>query len=224
MKSDESNHRTPNYALSCYVILWSAQIRFCALDLADSIRLYVNVLQGDNLMTDWPHAPPHRILENGSYIITAGTYKKEHLFSSSNKLDMLYEQMLIIGECNNINFNAWALMSNHYHVIISVNEPGDFKKFINSFHRQTAILLNKIDDQKGRKVWYNYWDTKLTYEKSYYSRLNYVNENPVHHNLVQKAEDYRWCSEAYFKYKLDSVFYKTVKSFKYDNIRVFDKF
>ena len=175
-------------------------------------------------MSDWPHAPPHRMLESGTYIVTGGTYKKEHFFLAYEKLDMLYEQMLAIGSYYNIIFNAWALMSNHYHIVVSVDKPDDLSKFINSFHRKTAILLNKFDCVGTRKVWYNYWDTSLTYQKSYYSRLNYVNENPVHHGQVKSAEDYKWCSEAYYKYNLDQVFYKTIKSFKYDNIKVFDEF
>ena len=27
-------------------------------------------------MPDWPHVPTHRILESGTYIITAGTFEK----------------------------------------------------------------------------------------------------------------------------------------------------
>src|SRR6185295_13265442 len=41
-----------------------------------------------------------------------------------------------------------------------------------------------IDNATGRQVWYNFWDTKLTFENSYLARLNYVHQNPVKHGLV----------------------------------------
>src|SRR5690348_17024590 len=31
---------------------------------------------------DWPHAPLHRLSDQGTFIVTAGTYNKEHYFGS----------------------------------------------------------------------------------------------------------------------------------------------
>lgn len=28
-------------------------------------------------MSDWPHAPVHKLKEKGTYMVTAGTYKKQ---------------------------------------------------------------------------------------------------------------------------------------------------
>jgi hypothetical protein len=39
-------------------------------------------------------------------------------------------------------------------------------------------------------VWYNFRDTRLTYEKSYLARLNYVYQNAVKHGLVPVANQY----------------------------------
>jgi putative transposase len=34
---------------------------------------------------------------------------------------------------------------------------------------------------------YEFWDTRLTFEKSWFARLNYVHQNPVKHGLVPVA-------------------------------------
>jgi len=44
-------------------------------------------------MHDWPHAPSHRLGSAGAYIVTAGTYRKEPLFRSRERLDFLLEQL-----------------------------------------------------------------------------------------------------------------------------------
>ncbi len=73
-------------------------------------------------------------------------------------------------------------------------------------------------------MWYQFWDKLISFEKSYYARSNYVNKNTVHHKVVSKAEDYYWCSEAWFKGNSDKVFVRTVESFKTDKLNVYDDF
>jgi len=73
-------------------------------------------------------------------------------------------------------------------------------------------------------VWYQFFETRITYERSYYARLKYVNENPVHHGLAAEASNYRWCSAAWFEREANRAFQKTVASFKTDRIKVIDSF
>ena len=175
-------------------------------------------------MTDWPHAPPHRILEPGTFMITAGTYKKDLLFLGDEKLNILYELLISTSSYFEINLNAWALLSNHYHLILTTENNKNIKKFISSLHKNSSRQLNKFDNKIGRRVWYNFWDSHITYEKSYLARLNYVNNNPVHHGLVSNPEQYYWCSANWLKNNTDPAFYKTVNNFKYDKIKVLDDF
>jgi len=46
-----------------------------------------------NIMPDWPHAPIHRLDARGTYMVTAGTYRKEALFNSKSKLDLLQARL-----------------------------------------------------------------------------------------------------------------------------------
>jgi putative transposase len=96
--------------------------------------------------------------------------------------------------------------------------------FLRDLHADTATALNRLDSAEGRQVWFNYWDTRLTYERSYLARLNYVHQNPVHHGLVRVASQYRWCSAAWFERTATPAQVKTIYRFKTDQIRVFDDF
>jgi putative transposase len=73
-------------------------------------------------------------------------------------------------------------------------------------------------------VWFNFWDTKLTYERSYLARLNYVHQNPVRHGLVAKASQYRWCSAAWFERVTPPAMVKTIYGFKIDKLNIHDDF
>ena len=74
----------------------------------------------------------------------------------------------------------------------------ELDRFLKHLHGNAARKLNDMDDTIGRDVWYNFWETKLTYERSYLARLNYVHQNPVKHGLVRVANQYQWCSAAWF--------------------------
>jgi putative transposase len=73
-------------------------------------------------------------------------------------------------------------------------------------------------------VWDQYWDTHLTFQKSYLARLHYVHNNPVHHGLASIASAYPWCSAAWFERTASPSFVQTVYNFPSDGLNVQDDF
>ena len=104
-------------------------------------------------------------------------------------------------------------MPEHYHFIAqSPKNALSLKALIQGVHSINAKFVNRVDETPGRRVWYNYWDTCIKTEKSYYARLNYVIINPVKHGLVQKPEDYLFSSYKYFIENSEPEFQKMVLS------------
>ena len=68
-------------------------------------------------MTDWPHSPTHRLTEAGAYMVTCGTYLKQHHFRGAERLQFLCEALLRTAAEYNWNLQAWAVFSNHYHFV-----------------------------------------------------------------------------------------------------------
>ena len=146
-------------------------------------------------MTPWHHAPLHLLLERGVYMVTSGTYLKAHHFHDPERLGLVHDTLREVAAEYGWGLQAWAVMVNHYHfVATSPEDPKTLRRMIGKLHTVTAKAINRLDGTPGRKVWHEYWDTRLTYERSYLSRLHYVHHNPVHHGLVSVAAAYRWCS------------------------------
>jgi putative transposase len=76
----------------------------------------------------------------------------------------------------------------------------------------------------GRKVWHQYWDLRITFQKSYLARLNYVMQNPVRHGIVGSADQYPLCSASWFEMKSSPAFFQSVSSCKIDALDVLDDF
>lgn len=171
----------------------------------------------------WPHAPSKVVTGPGLYIITAGTYEKEHLFSDHTRLKVLEETMFRVALEVGWELQAWALFSNHYHLVGICHEDDGVRRLTSKLHGATGQYLNKLDGTPGRKVWYRCRDTQITNEKSYLARLAYVHNNPQKH-LNVLPENYEFCSMNWFKTKADRPFYETVMTFPYDGISIEDDY
>lgn len=117
------------------------------------------------------------------------------------------------------------MFSNHYHFVAkSPPVPSNLRTLIAKLHHDTAVKINELDNTLNRKVWYQYWDSKITIHTSYLARLNYVHQNPVKHGIVLKASYYPWCSAGQFELLANRSFVKSVYSFDYSKVKVFDEF
>ncbi len=179
-------------------------------------------------LVDWPHAPPHRLGLTGSYFITASTWQKARLFHDAMRLDLLHDALLAHAQSFGWQLEAWAVFSNHYHFVARPAKDGmvrdDLGKLVKALHERTARELNETDKTPGRRVWNNYWDTHLTYEASYRARLNYVMQNPVKHGVVKVANQYPWCSAAWFERMNAGSWVQTIYRFKTDQLKIDDDY
>jgi len=156
-------------------------------------------------------------------MITAATLNKVKLLDSSEKLDAHLALLFEIAAEFGWELEAWAVFPNHYH-FVAHNAADNLSEFLNKLHGCSSRAVNRFDGVTGRKVWYEFWDTHLTFERSYLARLNYVHTNPVKHRVVVDARKYRWCSAEWFFLGADRPFYDTVCSFKTDTVNVYDDF
>jgi len=174
---------------------------------------------------DWPHAPVHRLADNAVYFVTAGTLHKKHLFDTPEKRDLLERLLLSFAKRDGWQLEAWAVFANHYHIVASGNpDSRNLGEFLHDLHGVSAHDLNKLDGVHGRQVWFNFRDTKLTIQHSYLARLNYVHQNAVKHRLVPVANQWPWCSAAWFEREASAAQVKAVYGFKIDRVKVEDDF
>lgn len=174
---------------------------------------------------DWPHAPVHRLADNAVYFVTGSTLHKHHLFDTPEKRDLLERLLLAFAKDFGWQLEAWAVFANHYHFVARGN-PGSRKlgEFLHDLHGVSASDLNKLDGVRRGKVWFNFWDTKLTIQHSYLARLNYVHQNAVKHRLVAVANRYPWCSAAWFERVASPAQVKSIYAFKIDRVKVEDDY
>jgi putative transposase len=176
----------------------------------------------------WPHAPEHQLCVRGTYFVTASTYLQAHRFASKSRLVVLHRGLLKVAADFGWQLEAWAVFSNHYHFVghspAEAETANSLSQMLGRLHEKTAKWINRLDGAPGRKVWHNYRETRLTFEKSYLARLNYTHQNPVKHGLVVLANQYPWSSARWFERNASAAHIKTIYRFKIGQVHVADDF
>jgi len=134
-----------------------------------------------------------------------------------------------VKACQQYNWQilAWVILDNHYHIMLEApEEAGTLVNLIRDLHRIKGLWIKrKISIAKEvKKVWYNYWDTCITYERSFLARFNYVHHNLVKHGYVKDASQYPFGSYYMLFRQQKDVWLRNEIQYPWDEVKVYDDF
>jgi len=66
-------------------------------------------------------------------------------------------------------------------------------------HGGSAFKINELDNERGRKLFQNYWDYCVRDRSDIYVRFNYIHHNPLKHHYVTSIADYEYSSFNYWR-------------------------
>ena len=179
----------------------------------------------DEVFKTYLHNPPHYFVPNAMYMVTGAILHNQQLLNENKRKGFFLKTLLERTRLLGWTLEAWAILNNHYHFIAKAPEDAKtLKKLIQQLHSITAIQINRSDQTPGRQVWFNYWDSCLTYEKSYLARLHYVHINPVKHGLIEEAINYPYCSYRWFVERSDEILKDQVFNQPIDRLNIYDDF
>lgn len=81
-----------------------------------------------------------------------------------------------------------------------------------------------VEAKSAKRIFWNYWDTCITYERSYFARLNYIYFNPVKHGYVEVPESYPFGSYYYRMQNEEKHLERLKKDYPWDKVKVKDDF
>lgn len=145
------------------------------------------------------HRPLHLQLEGSWYFLTAHTIHNQQIFHDEVRMQILKEVIIHAQKLFKVKIFGYILWPDHYHMIFQLNEP-TLHQFINNIHTYSSRLVNKLDEKKGRQVWYQYWDRFLRIQYTLddlYHHVSYILHNPVKHGWCKTFNDaiaYPWSS------------------------------
>lgn len=140
------------------------------------------------------HSPP--LLEDpGEFrIVTAACFEHCPILSTIPRLRWFEEQLLAHVQELALACAAWAVLPNHYHLLVRIEDMKAFSRGLGQLHGRTSHQMNREDNARGRQVWYRCQDRCMRSEGHYYTTLNYLHNNPVKHGYVKKWTEWAFSS------------------------------
>ena len=148
----------------------------------------------------------------GVYFISFAVQNWIDALTRSDYKDIIVDSLKYCQEHKGLNVYAWAIMTNHVHLIISAEGKFTLSEILRDFKRHTSkqIIENiKTNPIESRKEWllkqfhtdkgWRFWqgDNKpieLWSNQVINQKINYIHMNPVEEGLVFRAEDYMYSS------------------------------
>ena len=174
----------------------------------------------------YQHNPPHLFITNAKYFVTSSTLGKYPYLQSEEAKQAALHYLTTSLNYFNWELEDWVILDNHIHIMINAPEDSTtLSQLVNNFHRFTANWLSKHNIKKVQdKYFHNYWDTCITFEKSYFSRLHYIWYNPVKHGYVGSPEKWKFGS-FYFLYEEEmKEIEQIIKTYPIDRMKIDDDF
>lgn len=146
------------------------------------------------------HSPPHLDFEGPrQYLISSACYEHRPVIGTTAER-MTECETSVIQLCEEFcsQIYAWCILPNHYHVLIKTDRIEELRRGLGQFHGRSSFKWNGEDNRRGRKVWHNCFERRMTSERHFLATLNYVHHNPVHHGYVKHWQDWPWSSAGEF--------------------------
>jgi len=144
-------------------------------------------------------ARPHRLEPAGValHVIQRGNNRAACFFGDIDRLFYL-KCLAKYGERRGCVIHAYALMTNHVHLLITPSTPGGVSRMLQDVGRQYVRAINNARSRTGT-LWEGRFKSNLIDSETYLLACHrYIELNPVRAGLATAPLDYRWTSHAYY--------------------------
>ena len=158
-------------------------------------------------------------IEGNVFFTTDTVVNWVDIFTRPDYKHIVLESLAYCQKNKGLIIYGWVLMSNHLHMITGSKGEDKVSDIMRDFKKFTSKEILKIllaDSTESRREWmlnrfeyagknddkiknYRFWqqgnDAQEIYLNDYFNqKLNYIHENPVKAEIVNRAEDYRYSS------------------------------
>jgi REP element-mobilizing transposase RayT len=157
--------------------------------------------------------------QQSKYFLTFTVVEWVDVFTRSIYADMIIDSLKYCQEHKGLTIYAWCLMSNHLHLVCSVDESNRLSDVVRDFKKYTSVNIIKAiisNDRESRRDWmlwifksageqnsrnikYQFWQQDSHPVECYSNelletRIRYIHQNPIRAGLVLDEWSYRYSS------------------------------
>lgn len=146
-----------------------------------------------NIKPKLHNRPKHLLQDDSYYFITVRTLDAQWFLQPDKYKRILLDKLKEKTNKYGIPLIAFAVLHNHYHLIIHLDQSTDLPKLMKEINGSSSSAINDADGVVSLKIWWNFYDHVIRDESDFFKHLNYIHQNPVKHG-VSESLSYRFSS------------------------------
>ena len=129
---------------------------------------------------------PHHVIQRGN--------NRQPIVLDEADRRMLYSLWLEESQRHKVAVNAYVLLDNHFHMLLTPPSDEAMSLMMQSVGRTYVRYFNKRHNRSGT-LWEGRYKSSLIDSEAYLlTCMAYIDLNPVRAGLAESAEDFRWSS------------------------------
>jgi REP element-mobilizing transposase RayT len=137
---------------------------------------------------------PHWELEGSTYFVTFRVHKDMGRPFEKAALACVVEETLWFGYGERYVLDAYVVMPDHVHLLMRPFAGWTLAKVLQGIKGFSAREMNRLLGRKGAFWQAESFDHLVRNESDWLDKFNYIHNNPVNAELVDRAEDYPFSS------------------------------
>jgi putative transposase len=131
------------------------------------------------------------------HVIQRGN-NKEFIFDREQDKWFFLTSMEQIVQFYGAEMLAYAIMGNHYHLVVRTGEVG-LGQVMHRLNTRYSVYYNNVYERSGHVFQGRYQAILIADEHYLLTAVCYVHRNPVRAGICDRAEDYFWSSDAVYR-------------------------
>lgn len=134
---------------------------------------------------DLPGVPQHLVVRGNN---------RGDLFRDDNDRTVFLRYLSHAAQTTDSHIHAFALMTNHVHLLATGNAPGRLSRLIQSVGRRYCQYANRAHERTGTLFEGRFRSSAVDSDRYLFTCMRYIELNPVRAGIVVDPADYPWSS------------------------------
>ena len=146
----------------------------------------------------------HRTSPGWTYFVTTKAWQNVSVFQVRESAEIVVQKILEYRDGKNYFLHEFVLMPNHLHMLLTSSETVSLEKAMQLIKGGSSHEIHSVRGNK-MQIWQSgFHESRVRDWMDYRAKADYIRFNPVAAKLVQRPQDWRFCS-ASGQFALDTI-------------------
>jgi putative transposase len=146
-----------------------------------------------------------KLSESGFYHVVFRGINHQDIFEEEQDFEYMLEIFKVLKQEIKFEVHAYCLMTNHVHILLKENQPGDISIILKRLLIKYVMKFNRKYQRNGALIGSRYKSKVVEVDEYFIPLIVYIHQNPMRAGIVQKLENYKYSSYGEYIGKRDIV-------------------